>query len=200
MFSSAHLTHTLLIRLKFAKVSLLLILNAASSVTVAGDSISLSRGHEGVSRVTRSDETCAPLDGVTATEVQSSGWSVWRRAGRGGSHGRGGGGCWHSWRDTVSRCHARPRDGASHLRVIPGRGGRLQVQVAGRPVSGITPPLPVSPGLPAPIPRHPITTLHLSFVWCLLQSLGKPWEGIRSPRKVGLRTFLFLSFPSVVFN
>ena len=106
MFSSAHLTHTLLIRLKFAKVPLLLILNAASSVTVAGDSISLSRGHEVVSRVTWCDETCAPLDGVTATEVQSSGWSVRRRAGRGGSHGRGGGGCWHSWRDTVSRCHA----------------------------------------------------------------------------------------------
>ena len=151
MFSSAHLTHTLLIRLKFAKVSLLLILNAASSVTVAGDSISLSRGHEVVSRVTRSDETCAPLDGVTATEVQSSGWSVWRRAGRGGSHGRGRVLTLVTWHGvTLSRCHARPRDGASHLRVIPGRGGRLQVQVARRSVSGITPPLPVSPGLLLP--------------------------------------------------
>ena len=133
MFSSAHLTHKLLIRSKFAKVPLLLILNAASSVSVAGDSISLDTlllvtSHEDVSRVTRGDETCAPLHGVTATEVQSSGWSVWRRAGRGGAAhtGGGGGGCWHSWRDTVSRCHARPRDGASHLRVIPGRGSRLQ--------------------------------------------------------------------------
>ena len=87
MFSSAHLTHKLLIRSKFAKVSLLLILNAASSVSVAGDSISLDTlllvtSHE-VSRVTRGDETCAPLHGVTATEVQSSGWSVWRRGGAG---------------------------------------------------------------------------------------------------------------------
>ena len=102
MFSSAHLTHTLLIRLKFAKVSLLLILNAASSVTVAGDSISLSRGHEVVSRVTRSDETCAPLDGVTATEVQSSGWSVRRR---GGAAHTGGAGAGVDTRD-VTRCHA----------------------------------------------------------------------------------------------
>ena len=157
MFSSAHLTHKLLIRSKFAKVSLLLILNAASSVSVAGDSISLDTlllvtSHEDVSRVTRGDETCAPLHGVTATEVQSSGWSVWRRggAGRGGSHGRGRVltlVTWHgvtlsrspTWRRLTSPCHSRAEQQVAGV-----------LQVAGRPVSGLPPPLPVSPGLLLP--------------------------------------------------
>ena len=210
MFSSAHLTHKLLIRSKFAKVSLLLVLNAASSVSVAGDSISLDTlllvtSHEDVSRVTRGDETCAPLHGVTATEVQSSGWSVWRRAGRGGAGRLTRAGAGVDTRD-VTRCHAvtLAHVTAPHISVsFQGGAAGCRGAAGGRAACQWPPPAaPCVSGPPAPIPPHPITTP--SFVWCLLQSLGKPWEGIRSPRKyfrkVGLRTFLFISFPSLVFN